>query len=370
LKHPAWKIAAESGISDVAGRIAIEAVAPIYALALPFAVLLAFLAGYLQAARRAWCWSLVKAFVIAGVTYASVGILLGVVHPGYVLFERKMAYANDFTGTFINRNTAADYFGVCLLAAATIAFREWRQNWPRGYLPTKEKVLLVVQNLTSGTAFWSLATAALLVAVLLTGSRAGTAFSAIALVVLLLLLIRKVGPARRSALIMATGLSALLVLHFYGTGNILTRVSEGLTENDRYRGWSSSLGLVKDYPLFGTGLGTFKIAFPGYRQNEHGIMQVWEQAHSTPLELAVELGLPALSVVLGLCGLAMIALFRGYLRESDSYAAPALGFSIMLLVGLHSLVDFPLQIPGCAIPIALVLGAIFRQSSKLNKLPD
>ena len=364
LIHPAWKTASENGISDVAGRLAIEAVAPVYALGLPFAVLMAFLAGYLYASRRPWCWSLVKALVIAGIIYASLGVFLGVVTPGYVLFERKIAYQNDFTGTFINRNTAADYFGVCFLAAATLAFRELRQNWPTGYLPTKEKLIFLVQNLTSGTTFWSLIAAALLAAVLLTGSRAGAAFSVFGAVVLLFLLIRKMGQANRIALLGAASAAALIVLQLFGTGSILTRVSEGLNENGRYRGWSSALEIIKDQPFFGTGLGTFKIAFPLYRQGERGTMQIWEQAHSTPLELAVELGLPATSILFGLWGLALVSLFRSYLREGDAYALPALGFSVMLLAGLHSLVDFPLQIPGCVIPIAIMLGAIIRISGQ------
>lgn len=358
--HPAWTIAAERGIA-ASGRIALDAGAPLRALASPLAVLLAFVAGYLQADRRSWCWSLIKSFVISGVIYALLGIFVGVSNPGYVLFERKIAYQEDFTGTFINRNTAASYFGVCLLAAGTIAFRAWRDNWPTGYLPAKERFQFLVRMLTSATLLWILAVAVLWVAILLTGSRAGTAISALSAFILLFLLIRKIAGALRRVVVLATIAAAAVIVQIFGGGNILKRVSEGFSENGRYDAWASSWNIVRDHPWFGTGLGTFKIAFPPYRQSDMGIMQIWEKAHSTPLEWAVELGLPAASVMTIVWMVAQSILLRRYLMQPHAYALPAFGLSAMTLIGLHSVVDFPMQIAGFAIPVTILLGAIFRQ---------
>jgi len=369
LEHPAWQTAANAGVSDVHGRIAIEASLPIYSLALPLAIIAAFLAGYLQAAQRSWCWSLIQAVTVAGLCYAALGIWLGIINPGYVLFERKIAYQTDFTGPFVNRNTAASFFGVCFLSAIVVAFRKWRQNWPMGYLSGRQKFLFLVQNLTSSSSWWSCAAAILLGSVLLTGSRAGAAFSLIAAITVFFLLVRKAAAPRRSLLIIGGAAGLVLVLHLFGTGSILTRVIEGINENGRYAGWASAWRIVADYPLFGTGLGTFKTVFPLYRLGDHGITQIWERAHSTPLEIAVELGVPAAISVIGMWCMAMAATLRSYLREPKTYAMPALGFGILLLTGLHSLVDFPLQVAGCAIPVAILLGAIFRQVLTVRRQP-
>jgi O-antigen ligase len=357
-----WQVAARHGIADAAGRVAIEASTPVYALAMPLAALLAFAAGYLFADRRSWCLTLIRALVVSGFLYALLGILVGISNPGHVLFERKIAYQTDFTGTFINRNTAAAYFGVCLLAALTLAFRAWRENWPSGYLPPRERFLFLTQNFSSASAFWTIATAALLVAVLLTGSRAGMATSLGAASVLFVLLIRKRGRIRRGAVLLGMIVVVGFIVQLFGSGNILTRVTEGFDENGRYAAWSSSWDIVKAFPVFGTGLGTFMAAFPAYRKGEHGIMQIWERAHSTPLEFAAELGLPATILMCALWVLACVMLFRAYRNEPNAYALPALAFAVLLLTGLHSLVDFPLQIPGCAIPVGIVSGALFRQS--------
>jgi len=362
LTSPAWQVAAQNGIADVAGRVAIEADTPINALAMPMAALLAFLAGYLFADRRTWCLTLIRALVVSGFLYALLGIIVGISNPGYVLFEKKIAYQTDFTGTFVNRNTAAAYFGVCLLAALTLAFRAWRENWPGGYLPPRERFLFLTQNFASASSFWTIATAALLVAVLLTGSRAGMACSLGVASVLFVLLIRKRGRIRRRAVILGMIIVVGCIVQLFGSGNILTRVTEGFDENGRYAAWSSSWDIVKDFPVFGTGLGTFISVFPAYRKSEHGIMQIWERAHNTPLELAVELGLPATILISALWASTCVILFRAYRREPNAYALPALGLAVLLLAGLHSLVDFPLQIPGCAIPVGIVSGALFRQS--------
>ena len=125
---------------------------------------------------------------------------------------------------------------------------------------------------------------------------------------------------------------------------------------------NSDLASFWDSPLLDTIIGTFMAAFPAYRKGEHGIMQIWERAHSTPLEFAAELGLPASILMCALWVLTSVMLFRAYRNEPNAYALPALAFAVLLLTGLHSLVDFPLQIPGCAIPVGIVSGALFRQS--------
>ena len=50
--------------------------------------------------------------------------------------------------------------------------------------------------------------------------------------------------------------------------------------------------MIADHPWFGTGLGTFVWSFPAYRSANISLWGVWDLAHSTPLELAADLGLP------------------------------------------------------------------------------
>jgi O-antigen ligase len=80
------------------------------------------------------------------------------------------------------------------------------------------------------------------------------------------------------------------------------------------------------------------------------------KAHNDWLEMMFELGLPGAFlwfVVLG--GLGIRCLF-GFFRRRRDHVYPMAGFSACVLVGLHSLADFSLQIPAVAVTFAVLLG--------------
>jgi O-antigen ligase len=92
------------------------------------------------------------------------------------------------------------------------------------------------------------------------------------------------------------------------------------------------------------------------------MMAVYDRAHSTPLELAVELGLP-LAGVIALAWLAMLVLLvRGFAIRRRDRILPLAAMSVGLIAVVHSCVDFPLQIPGYAIPVFALLGVGLAQS--------
>ncbi|MPN17393.1 hypothetical protein SDC9_164746 [bioreactor metagenome] len=63
-----------------------------------------------------------------------------------------------------------------------------------------------------------------------------------------------------------------------------------------------------------------------------------DNAHNLPLHLAVELGLPA---ALALCAVVLWAVWRGKpWRETDG--ARQLAWGVLLLIGMHSMLEFPL----------------------------
>lgn len=362
--HPAWEEAARLGISGIEPRPTLDAGVPFEALAGPALMLVAFAAGYLQAYRRRFVWRLTRALVLSSLAWAVLGVVIAELAPGHILLEQKVAYRENVTGTFVNRNTAATYFGVGSLAAMALAFRIFRRTWPEGSLPPQERFRFVIFQLTSPTAGWCAGAAALIASVLLTGSRAGAAATLCAAGVAVVLAFGKGSTTRRLWSIGVGILALVLVAEVFGGGQIGARLTSGFQEDGRLTAWLAMLDLLRTYPWLGTGLGTFKDAFPLVRNAPAGMMLVWERAHNTPLELAIELGLPAALLVVGLwCGM-MIVFLRRYSRERDAFVLPALAFAIMVLAGLHSLVDFSLQITGFVIPLAVFLGAAWRQTEE------
>jgi O-antigen ligase len=102
--------------------------------------------------------------------------------------------------------------------------------------------------------------------------------------------------------------------------------------------WSNVLDLIALRPWLGWGWGELDYAhyvtlFPGGR-----FCTLVDNAHNLPLQLAVELGLPA---ALLLCGGAALIAWRAR-PWAEAQAPRQLAWGVLLPIGLHSLLEFPL----------------------------
>ena len=102
--------------------------------------------------------------------------------------------------------------------------------------------------------------------------------------------------------------------------------------------WTNVLYLIAQKPWTGWGWGELDYAhyvtlFPGTR-----FCVLLDNAHNLPLHLAVELGLPV-AVLATAAVLAWVARARPW-RESDP--ARQLAWGVLAIIGLHSMVEFPL----------------------------
>jgi len=121
--------------------------------------------------------------------------------------------------------------------------------------------------------------------------------------------------------------------------------------------------MIADYPWFGTGLGTFASAFPPYRPADISMVGVWDRAHSTPLELAAELGIPFAAMIVVAWSVALVILACGGLRGSRrSSVVPLAALAVALIALLHSSIDFSLQVTGYAIVAFALVGIGLAQS--------
>jgi tetratricopeptide (TPR) repeat protein len=147
----------------------------------------------------------------------------------------------------------------------------------------------------------------------------------------------------------------------------------GLLEGDaslasRLELWRDSLVAWGDAPLFGAGLGGWPLAHALHEVPDH--LYSFSNAHNEPIETLVEMGL------VGVVGwvLVLLALGRGTvlaLREvpHDEGTAAGVGALVAVLaVVVQSLGDFPLDIPGVALPWAL-LGGVAQGSLTMPARP-
>jgi len=139
-------------------------------------------------------------------------------------------------------------------------------------------------------------------------------------------------------------------------------LDQGFDSASRVETYARTVEAIRDYVLLGSGLGTFQDVFPAYRLELSAGRHVWDKAHNDYLELILGLGVPAAMLVL----LSFILLFyrsvRGFfVRHRDGHYS-AISAAVCILVGLHSLVDFSLQIQANTLVLALLLGLGLAQS--------
>jgi O-antigen ligase len=128
----------------------------------------------------------------------------------------------------------------------------------------------------------------------------------------------------------------------------------------RFPAYRLMLGAIADFPWLGVGYGAFEDAFKSYRAPP--LVFYFDAAHSTYLENALELGLPAaIALWSSIAWLAMIGL-RGFLRRTPAGIYGWAAACATLLVGFHAAFDFSLQIPAVAIAYSVMLAIGCSQS--------
>lgn len=276
----------------------------------------------------------------------------------------------SLTSSFVNRNSYATFAGLTLLAALSLFLERIR------HLVTldgslKRKAALIIEHIVFQSRLLTAAILTITLALFLTTSRGGIFASLFALGALILLQLPRRGGKGRQPL----GLVALVILGVAvvaGGGNFLDRLErQGLSLETDLRStlFSTTIGAIKTAPLKGTGFGTYKEAIEPYRANDPNIFALWEKAHNTYLENALELGLPAaLALNIAILLVARVA-YKGVRERRRHKSFPALGVAATLLVGLHALVDFSLQIPAVAVLYAFMMGLAVAQSSRSGTHP-
>ncbi len=333
------------------------------AVGAPLAAVLAFSASYIVCSDRHHARQLLRVIAWSGVGYAILGIVLFLIDPTRVLWREKLAYTSSLTATFINRNTAAVYFGSCAVVCFLLFMQDLNARGHTADLSARSIAREITQRYRE-LARPLLMLVVCLAAMLMTASRAGVVFSLIGLITAYAVLYLRRFGANRNLIFVLIGavVAALALLQIFG-GGVGTRFNEnGLGDPSRVETYRSTLRMIADHPWFGSGLGSFEWSFPAYRSGNASIWGAWNRTHNTPLEIAADLGVPLALLVAALWALALVWLLTGIRVRKRDVMVPAAAFSVAVIGLLHSLVDFSLQIPGYAIVVFALIGAGIAQS--------
>ena len=261
------------------------------------------------------------------------------------------------TGTFINRNYFAGY--LLMVIPLTMGYFFSREAFRRNQFMGWRHRLSSLDGKTFLIAFGIIL---MILALLFSSSRMGIA-SLLLSFSLISLLFKESQKGQRfsKTTVLIFGL-ALLWAAWIGLDAVISRFFT-LSEDfeNRWNVWINTFQIFKDFPFFGSGLGTFVHIFPVYRSFH--IRGLFTHAENDFLQLLSEVGL----IGVGLLLFAFILLFyRAVLairsfHSGDPQKYIAMGGLVgILALMFHSLVERNIQIPANAFLFTFIFAFVLR----------
>jgi len=281
------------------------------------------------------------------------------------LFYTKAFSLDSVTGTFVNRSHLSGYLEMIVpLAVGLLIARMNLLSF--GAKGLREKFLLMMSKGAAGNALIGAGIVIMSLAIVLSNSRAGLVvlvFSFFLFTGLSVLAFGRAGYRElwTRTIVRATVLVVLGMALYVGIGSTIQRFAlDNLLREDRPLYWSNVMGMVRDFPVFGTGLGTFAATYPAY-EKKGGPEMLLTHAHNDYLEYLSELGVVGTAFLLGAVLVLAIGAFLAWKeRRNPELKGLALGGIVALAgMGIHTLTDFNLHIPANLVLFTVVLSLTF-----------
>lgn len=317
----------------------------------------AFFLALALARTRDRARGLAIALVASGVVQAVYAATMHLTGTDLTIFGTQIVHSGQASGGFVNRNHLAGFLEMTLAMGIGLMIgsledsraRTWRRFWrDLADLMLSPKVPL------------RLFLVAMVVALVMTRSRMGnTAFFSSLLVAggVALALSRH---ATRSTVILIASLIVVdifIVGAWFGVEKTLDRIEQTTADEVARRQNPSAyaMGMARDYPVFGTGAGSFYTAFTRYRGED--IAEYYNHAENDYAQFLVETG--GIGVILvGLLPLMALGCAVLALARRRDPLARGFAFAVVMgviAIGIHSTVDFNLQIPANALTFTVLL---------------
>jgi len=311
-------------------------------------------------ARQLWIF-----VAVLGAAFATYGILQATLFPTWHFGERK-AYADSLTGFYVNRNVAAAFLILTSLATITIIDRALehidldhlaRLASGRGRPRPEDRRLVYFFGLF----------VVQFIALFLTKSRAGSAIELVTIAVYISLHLPthldRWGRRLTKRFILVAGVIVVAIVSVLAARVGQRYDLQGL-DDSRWCAYPAMIAMTLDNLPWGVGFGGFVTAYAGYRLPDCGLFGVWDSAHDGYIQGMATMGL-LFPVVLGVVILSLLppllANRRRDQRSKSMVDAVLLGAAAL---AVHSLVDFPLEIPANAALLATLAASAIGMSSE------
>ena len=277
-----------------------------------------------------------------------------------VLFYKKVHYLDCVTGTFVNRNHFSGYLEMIiplalgLILARTDLFSLSGKKW-------RDKILRISEKGVYKNLLLALAVILMALAVILSRSRSGVFLLVFTFILVFGMTVLYFGRVRqqqkwiKNFLKVTFAIIVLMALYIGIDATIERFAMDKILEDVRPVVWSNTTGIIGDFPVFGSGLGTFQSLYPAYE--ESSTPPLFEHAHNDYLEYLAELGgLGFLLLLGGVLTMLVFSFLMWRVRRHPEVKGLVLGGMVAVVAMLvHSVTDFNLHIPANMMLFAVVL---------------
>ena len=325
-------------------------------LAMTFPVLVMLQASRLSLQGRIWLCGVI-------VTAGLLSLLLGALqlsHTGGWDWSIYSYFNEGFlVGFQANRNAEADILLIAMLALGVLASARLSDGRHHGMTWTGLHMSLI----------------AFMVGMVMTGSRTGISLGAVMLLFLVAmlwpLLRRRSGGLRwAGGAFAALALAGVLALQLQSVQKVVDRFF--FTKDARFDIWADTSYAIGQVWPFGSGIGTIVPMLVAAERLEVVDTRMPVRAHNDWLEWVLEGGAPGLAVLGAVILLVGYVAVRALITASRSDAAPnrraqvIFACGLLVIVALHSIVDYPLRSMSIATLTALAV-AFFLEPAALQR---
>lgn len=313
----------------------------------------------------------VTVIVAFGAVVAFFAIMQHLLPNNRIYWFRELTGGGTPFGPYVNRNHYAGLMGMIFPMVMGL-FLYYRPKGERASFRHRLAGIFThpQSNISMILGFSTVLTAT---SVFLSLSRGGIASLIMSLVFLGFLLNRSSGQGRRGLLFASTIIVVLYAVGWFGWGPIFDRFqhirnAQGGISDLRLDIWKDSLNIIRDFPLTGTGFGTYINIYPSYRTIAgEGIA---EHAHNDYIELFTDGGAVSVLLLLWFAAVVIIRSYHAFQKRKDPYSLflyPGILAGIFSIL-LHSITDFNLQIGANGLFMFVLLGmAVSASHTKIHE---
>jgi len=346
-----WSSLAIVGVRPEAATVSLYPFVTMTALAYGFAVLVLYWIVRWGVWRRGQVRMLVIGILAMGVGEALWGMAQLLPGEHWILWWNKAALSPGVaSGSFINRNHLAGFLAViiCLGLGYAWALARTGSSVSRGDGQGPGGRVM-------GGLVCILALAVMMAGLLSTASRGGVIALLCGVVFMLIMAVSRSVTSRKSFVVVVV----LALVAVYVAYAASARVVERFAYFDR--GLEGRLAIARaacamgrDYPVAGSGLGTFQFVFPRYQTESFAAL--YDYAHNDWLQLVAETGGVGLGIVLVSTATFLVMLLFQWRRRRDpvSVGLGLGGCGAFVAIAVHALSEFNLHIPAVMLLLAVI----------------